>query len=150
MMPPPMLPSAVRLPLRLAAVLAVWILALGLPRFLVLCEHDGTAHLEFAHAPGTCCDDGSFGLPLAAAADDDHDGERALAFETCSHRELAFEVAPAPRTEAPTDVAPPPSLCELDLALPPPARDAPPRPPATGPPRPDAHAALRATTQLLL
>lgn len=145
-MVPPMLHPALRTPMRLAAVLALWVLVLGLPRLLVLCEHDGASHLEFAHGPGACCHDEE----IVTAPDDTHDGERALALHTCSHQELAFEVAPAPRTHAPVDQAPPPCLLVVHLVLPPPAREALPRPPATGPPRPDAHAALRATTQLLL
>jgi hypothetical protein len=87
--------SALTLARRLAAM-AVLVLALGLPRFFVLCSAGGDElHLEFVHAPGECCDDGDAPSP----ADAPTDGRPALAaHDHCEHVALAFELAPAPRS----------------------------------------------------
>lgn len=125
--------SALTLARRLAA-LAVLVLALGLPRFFVLCAHDGeSAHLAFVHAEGECCDAGAQ-RPVDAPMDA---GQPALsAHAHCEHVALAFELAPAPRGDefapaAPTlhAIAPLPPV-----TIAPAATTAVARPAATGPP----------------
>lgn len=134
--------------LRTAATLALLVLVLGLPRLLVLCEHEcGHVSLTFAHGPGACCHE-----PAPAAADDGHAGPRTRPDDGCDHTELAVDLAPAPRpaTKAVPDTAP---TCCLPPAATPslPALRAPPRrPDPTGPPRTDRRSALRATTLLLV
>lgn len=85
---------ALTLARRLAAV-AVLVLALGLPRFFVLCAEDGgPRHIEFVHLPGECC-------ALQSAV-----GERpartpapaaAPTGGACDHVELGIDLAPSPR-----------------------------------------------------
>lgn len=118
---------------RWLAAAALLLLALGVPRFFVLCSHGGdTLDLEFAHAPGSCCeaqDDGRApttpppGGALAAAAH-------------CEHVALTIEQTPAPRAPdvaaavAPGFAAVSPLLAAHADATP--RRDR--RAPATGPP----------------
>jgi len=85
--------SALTLARRLAA-LAGLVLALGLPRFFVLCSAGGDElHLEFMHAPGACCE-----AAMPALADAPTDGSPALAaHEHCDHVSLTIEITPAPR-----------------------------------------------------
>ncbi|MBL8750024.1 MAG: hypothetical protein JNK78_12745 [Planctomycetes bacterium] len=131
------------------AVLALLVLAFGLPRLVVLCTHsDGEASLEWAHL-GPCCDH-----EHGAASDDqdDHDGHPAVeARSGCEHASLAIDTAPAPRDGANGELpaAHAAFVVHADFVLP--ARRPPTRlPPATGPPRPDPRTGLRATSQLLL
>lgn len=83
--------------------MAVLVLALGLPRFFVLCSAGGDElHLEFVHAPGECCD-----TATPSPADAPSDGSPALAaHDHCEHVALAFELAPAPRSSELADDAP--------------------------------------------
>lgn len=123
---------ALTLACRLAA-LAVLVLALGLPRFFVLCAHDGeAAHLEFVHAPGACCD-----AATQSPADAPADGSPALAaHEHCDHSSLTIEIAPAPRGgELADDASTLLAIAPLPRAVVPAlAATATARPAATGPP----------------
>ncbi len=128
------------------AILALLVLAFGLPRLVVLCTHsDGEASLEWAH-PGSCCDHEH------GTATDDHDGHPAAESRGgCEHKSLAIDTAPAPRPDASGELPAEGNgfVAPAHFVLPehrPPAR----RPPATGPPRPDPRTRLRATSQLLL
>lgn len=153
--------------LRLVLLSAVLVLGLALPRALVWCHHgDHGLRLEFAHAPGTCCDHGaSHGLAAprcdcGAQHHDDHDdegdGDRGSGAlrdgSACDHAAVHVELLPTPPTRAPA--LPQPGV--LSVSLPPPEfviaapLAAAATPPATGPPRPDPRVALRATTLLLL
>jgi hypothetical protein len=87
---------ALTLARRLAAV-AVLVLALGLPRFFVLCAEDGgPRHIEFVHLPGECCalamtvGEGPAPAPAPAPATAPTGG-------VCDHVELGIDLAPAPR-----------------------------------------------------
>lgn len=135
--------------LRTHAVLALLVLGLGLPRILVLCEHDdGAATLAFAHASGSCCHD-----PTAPGTEHapDQPGEATRGHEHCDHDDLAVELAPAPRPAAPAVPTAAPTTWCTPQDVPKPAHErAVVRPPATGPPRPDPQLRLRATTLLLL
>lgn len=128
------------------AVLALLVLAFGLPRLVVLCTHsDGAASLEWVH-PGSCCDHEHGGTL------DDHDGDPAVEpHGGCEHRSLAIDTAPAPRPDASDELpaARTGFVVPADFVLP--SHRSPARlPPATGPPRPDPRTGLRATSQLLL
>lgn len=133
---------------RALAALAACVLALGLPRLLVACTSDSETHLEWRHAPGECCaHEHSFDVaPDRAPASDLPD---ASSHESCEHVELAVELGPMPRHEAP--MAPPPALlavlapqtaatsarCQRQFHA-----------PATGPPRRDAPVCLHTTSLL--
>lgn len=128
--------SALTLARRLAA-LAVLVLALGLPRFFVLCSAGGDElRLEFAHAPGECCDeddDDEAVRPVEAPTD----GSPALAaHEHCEHVGLTIEFTPAPRGSDLADDAP--TLLAIAplprAAVPAHAATTTARPAATGPP----------------
>ncbi|MBX3464540.1 MAG: DUF169 domain-containing protein [Planctomycetes bacterium] len=136
--------------MRAVTATALLVLAFGLPRVLVLCtEHDGSASLAFAHAPGSCCHDAT--AFVVAAGEPGIGMPCAGAHEACEHSELAVELAPAPRPHAHGAETPPPAGSAPPALPEAPARHAAPtRPPATGPPRPDARTALRATTLLLV
>jgi hypothetical protein len=135
--------------MRVATLAALLVLALGLPRLLVLCQHaDGDASLVFAHAADSCCHDAS----EAAAKDHDRDGPVLHPCRRCEHTGLSVELSPAPRPDgaaAPTV----PTVCGWSTVWTPPLpamRALPRHPPATGPPRVDRRTALRATTLLLV
>lgn len=136
--------------LRAAACAALLVLALGLPRLLVLCEHgDGNAALAFRHAPGTCCHEHA----AADAVGGDHDGGSEVHEDRrCAHTGLLVELLPAPRADAVhAPDAPPARLCTTPSAPRLPALRAVPRPPpATGPPRADRRTELRAATVLIV
>jgi hypothetical protein len=131
--------------IRTLAAAAALVLAMGLPRLLVLCEHGGEASLEFAVAGGCCHEDGAPGrTPF--------EGPAAGATECCDHASLAVEMAPTPRPGPGAERDVPPLFGEIspDPNHPPPARQVPPHPPSTGPPREDRRTLLRATSLLLL
>ncbi|MFN9757201.1 MAG: hypothetical protein ACK58X_12375 [Planctomycetota bacterium] len=93
-----MLPArcALTLARRLAAVAAL-VLALGLPRFFVLCAEDGgPRHIEFVHLPGECCE-----LPSVVGEHParTHAPATAPTGGVCDHVELAIELAPSPRSD---------------------------------------------------
>lgn len=152
--------------LRLVLLSAVLVLGLALPRALVWCHNrDHGLRLEFAHAPGTCCNHDHEARPTPMRctcgfvhadrdADSDRDTGSGVAGDDhgCQHASVCIDLLPAPPTKTPA--APPPTT--LLGCLPPPGfAQVPPRspanpPPATGPPRPDPRLALRATTLLLL
>ncbi len=119
---------------RRLAALAMLVLALGLPRFFVLCSAGGDSlHVEFVHAPGACC------APDAAselAAMPTPVGALTPAPESCDHVEFATDLAPAPRSGDAAAAAPPALLAVLPLPAPAAPRESPAatRPPATGPP----------------
>ncbi len=134
---------------RLLAALAACVLALGLPRLLVACTNDDAGtHLEWRHAPGECCAHGHAALvpPERSPAGD---VPSAGSHDSCEHVDLAIELAPMPRPEAP--MAPPPALvavlAPLRAATSAPRR-APFHVPATGPPRRDAPVSLHTTSLL--
>lgn len=134
------------LPLRLA-LLAAFVLVVGLPRLLVLCTHaDGEASLEWAHLEGSCCHDGSHDV------DADPHGEPANApGGGCEHDSLAVDVAPPPGKGAGSDGKLPLAFDVPRFVLPaPPSTGVLPSPPATGPPRTDQRSELRSTSLLLL
>jgi hypothetical protein len=132
---------------RAVAAMAALVLALGLPRLLVLCTNDHGTHVEFAHAPGACCEHDHGDAPSPA------DGGPSLAEHPhCEHTGFAFAVLPAPPPDshkAPAAMAWLGTIEVPSFALPAHA-EVRTRPPATGPPRPDGRCALRATTLLLL
>lgn len=138
--------SALTLARRLAA-LAVLVLALGLPRFFVLCSAGGDElHLEFVHAPGACCD-----AAMPAPADAPTDGSPALAaHEHCEHVGLAIEIALAPRGGELADDAPALlAIAPLPRAvIPALAATATARPAATGPPPWSSRLRQQATVRL--
>jgi hypothetical protein len=140
--------------MQLTAVLALLVLAFGLPRLLVLCSHDdGCSSLTFAHAPGACCHDHSIAAATPRAdTGSGHDAALAVPHDHCDHSQLAVELAPAPRPDGDAAPGPAPACGLVAIELPPiwPVRAQPPQPPATGPPRVDRRTALRATTLLLL
>ncbi len=140
---------------RTVAALAMLVLLLGLPRWLVSCsggDVHGPSHIEFAHAPGECC---AHGHAHRADVSPPHDHgtliTNATANPNCEHTEFAIELAPVERTPA---TAPPLVLgiagrehASLGtLAAPAVTR----LPKATGPPRPHPQLLLRTTTLLLL
>jgi hypothetical protein len=87
---------ALTLARRLAA-LALLVLALGLPRFFVLCAEDGgPRQIEFVHLPGECC-----AQPSAAGERDARTPAPATAPTggVCDHVELGIDLAPAPRAD---------------------------------------------------
>lgn len=124
--------SALTLARRFAA-LAVLVLALGLPRFFVLCSAGGDElHLEFVHAPGECCD-----RATPSPADAPTDGWPALAaHEHCDHVGLTIELTPAPRgVDLADDASTLLAIAPLPRAtVPAIAATAVARPAATGPP----------------
>lgn len=134
------------------AALALLVVLLGLPRFLVLCTAEGEApHLDFAHAPGDCCEHAHATGHDEAPTPAEGTAARPAA-PHCEHSEFASELAPAPRplhapaappTVALWTTAPPPLASRADAAL----RH---RAPSTGPPRPGPRWSLRTTTLLLL
>ena len=132
--------------LRLLVATAAIVLALGLPRFLIVCHHGDEAHghLEFATAEGDCCEAEpeplSRGLPS--------DGERATAGSDCEHTAFDIELSP---TSAPSPMTTAPPLPELlPWSLPAAHREPVAHPPSTGPPRPDPGLFARATIRLQL
>jgi hypothetical protein len=130
---------------RALLALAVAVLALGLPRHLVRCEHaDGEAHLEFVHAEGA-----HETAPAPSLPADDGD---AACEAGCEH--TVFVVAPGTQ---PDHAAAAKAAALSCLGLVP--HELPPLhervafawlPPPTGPPRPDERTALRRTIELLL
>lgn len=136
--------------LRVAATAALLVLALGLPRLLVLCQHaGGAASLTFVHAADSCCHEHEH---AQKAVDRDHAGPCAHPHDRCEHTHLAVEMAPAPRpdAEAGFDPLPPCAYLTMPSGTLPPPRAPPPHAAATGPPRVDRRTALRATTLLLV
>ena len=132
--------------LRLLVATAAIVLALGLPRFLIVCHHGDEAHghLEFATAEGDCCE--AEPEPLRRGLPSD--GERATAGSDCEHTAFDIELSPT-SAPSPMTIAPPlPELLPWSL----PARDREPvaHPPSTGPPRPDPGLGARATIRLQL
>jgi hypothetical protein len=82
---------------RRLAALALLVLALGLPRFFVLCAEDGGArHIEFVHLPGECC---AAATPAGAQPAPAPSPAPATAPTggVCDHIELGIDLAPAPR-----------------------------------------------------
>lgn len=149
--------------LRLVLLSAVLVLGLALPRALVWCHHAGHGlRLEFAHAPGTCCEHDSkraHAAPPCACGvmhDDERDGDHGSGVvrdgSACDHAAVHIELLPTPPSRTPA--LPPPGLLSACLQPPHFVLAAPiavaTTPPATGPPRPDPRVALRATTLLLL
>ena len=133
--------------IRAVAAAAALVLAMGLPRLLVLCRHGGESSLEFTHPHGACCQHGG------PAGDREPDRSPSTGpLEECEHTSLAVELAPTPRPDraAPTDL--PPLVGWLPPGLP---RAALPQgcfvhPPSTGPPRRDRVTALHRTSLLLI
>lgn len=134
---------------RAIACLALCVLGLGLPRFLLLCTPvDGVTHLEFALRPDGCCADHDHAGPHDPAATEpaaDHgsrgqpDAVAAASPCDCEHTELGTELSRLPRFVMPDACSQQP-LCGLATALdrfpkgePEPRL----RPPSTGPPRPE-------------
>lgn len=110
------------------------VVALGLPRFFVLCSAGGDAlHLEFAHAPGACCEPSD---ERRGDGSTTPGGEWTPAPASCEHVELAIELAPAPRGGDVESTTTPTLLAVTPLPLPGAFADAVTnaRPPATGPP----------------
>lgn len=130
--------------LQCATALALMVLALGLPRMLVVCNHAGAgAALEWEHAPGACCHEHQH----ARAASMD---EAAIAPGGCEHDRFGLELGEPPPRDHVLVAAPPAQDAAATFALPAPPANATERPqPATGPPRRDDRVALRATILLL-
>lgn len=135
--------------LRLLVATAAIVLTLGLPRFLIVCHHDGEAlgHLEFAAAEGDCCEAHAHTV-LPRREPRRGDGERATAAADCEHTGFDVELSPpgappAPALAAPTHEPP-------HWLLPAAHRAHVPQPPSTGPPRPDPGLCARATIRLQL
>jgi hypothetical protein len=131
---------------------AACVLLFGLPRLLVTCSggEAGARHVEFVHAPGTCCghDHGPAAAPRGAPVRPATPGADEPG---CEHGTFAFELLPPERSHRSADVPPPQLLGWLAAAFVMPVATAPRRAAtATGPPRPDPRLALRETTLLLL
>jgi hypothetical protein len=89
---------ALTLARRLAAVAAL-VLALGLPRFFVLCAEDGgPRQIEFVHLPGECC---AFAMTVGEQPEPAPAPAPATAPTggVCDHVELGIDLAPAPRAD---------------------------------------------------
>ncbi len=128
------------------ALLAALVLLLGLPRLLVLCEHDdGDSHLTFASSTEHCCSEPDT-EPLAPGGNDD---DRASAASHCEHTSFVVELLPPSPPNPPLPLCGPPLPIAPDFVLPTTAR-APRLPCATGPPRPDPGLGARATIRLQL
>jgi hypothetical protein len=125
---------------------AAIVLALGLPRFLIVCQHGDEAHghLEFATAEGDCCEAAPERLPCGLPSD----GERVTGAADCEHTAFDIELAP---TSAPPTIALAAPVQDLPQWLLPAAhRGRAAHPPSTGPPRPDPGLCARATIRLQL
>ncbi|MBK8979885.1 MAG: hypothetical protein IPM29_28645 [Planctomycetes bacterium] len=127
------------------AWLAVLVLALGLPRLMVVCVcADHQAVVEFAHEPG------HRGHGAGSGPDDGREPGCELGGDECHDWLLPFGVGPVPEpgpegSAAVAIAAPVP----LDAVLPAPT-PGPSSLPSTGPPRPPAAILHKATTVLLL
>ena len=105
---------------RAAAFVALLVMALGLPRLLMLCTHDGgPAHLEFAHSPAGCCS--SHADEAETAPVDDHLGSSELGGSelgsselgghrrgnggSCEHSSLAIELGTSRKWQLPRELA---------------------------------------------
>lgn len=162
-----------------AAQMVIWIglmvLALGLPRFLVVCNGphcDG--HIELTHRSGSCCDrehqahadderaheetahrDACLpdeGCEHQGCGERDADGDRACqGHRGCVDVALGLDTGPLPERVV-LEHDDPPCAVAIDGVAPARLRFATTvvRPPPTGPPRIDQRTALRASTVLLL
>lgn len=126
--------------------MALLVVALGLPQFLVLCQPGaGDVHLTFVASADDCCGDhaGPPGLPAdgtANGADERH----------CEHTPLGIELDSARRFVLPTALTDQPPAGVLAPRVPPPvaADGDTERPPSTGPPRPERRSAQLVCTVL--
>ena len=138
----------------------LFVICLGLPRFLVVCNGPHChGSVEFVHASGSCCKDHHELRSSCGTHDHDHgdegdcgEGESA---EPGRHNctDVAFSIAEGPLPERITfEFHDGPAVDVVDswIAYSPSAQPAPVLPPATGPPRTDQRTELLATTLLLI
>jgi hypothetical protein len=123
---------------------------LGLSRALVICRApDGTSHLT-CRVAGACCH-GDDDLEASSAAPIDSTSPSARGGAACEHTSLAIELGLPEQNKLQWPAAVDAAIMARPMRAAP--SDTPTallHPHATGPPRADRHAALRATTLLLL
>lgn len=97
---------------RAAAFVALLVMALGLPRLLMLCTHDGgPAHLEFAHSPAGCCSphEDEWGHReldhRELLGHEDLGGHLGVTGGSCEHSSLAFELGTSRQWQLPRELA---------------------------------------------
>lgn len=151
---------------RQARQISIWavlfVLCLGLPRFLVVCTGPHCqGSVEFVHAPGSCCQDHhevSDGCSEHEHGDNDADGGDCGEGESaepsrCGCTDVAFVIDEGPLPERITfefSDAPVVAVLDVSPAYSPSEQRAAVLPPATGPPRTDQRTELLATTLLLI
>lgn len=130
------------------AMLALFVVGMGLQQRLMICDHGEGPHLEFRHAPGECCDDVG---DASRIGEDQRGGCGPTLDATCEHTSFAVDLAPSPASPtvvpplapnaAATFVATTPTAATLTRSHRPPGRD---------PPWHDPGTSIRTTTRLLL
>jgi hypothetical protein len=95
----------------LLALLALLFVGLGLPRYVVLCDHGDGGHVELQHAPGACVTE----VVTGAGNPQPADPAAPIASAHCDHVEFGIDEAPptphvhalpAPRLHGPSLFAP--------------------------------------------